>query len=132
MKLHFWSGFRWMLLAAVLLAAPAPSGRDDATVAAMRRKLRYADRLLAGLVTQDFGKLEGNAAKLMELSRGSGWLARQTPEYALFLTEFQRAAGELVTAAKAKDVDGANAAYGQLTTSCVACHKYIRGDATKP
>lgn len=88
--------------------------------------------LLAGLVTQDFRGLEGNAAKLVELSRGSGWLARQTPEYALFLTEFQRAAGDLVVAAKAKDVDGANAAYGQMTTSCVACHKYIRGDASKP
>lgn len=132
MKLQPRSGFRWMLLAAVVLAAPAPSGRDDVTAAAMRRKLKYADRLLAGLVTQDFGRLEGNAAKLVELSRGGGWVARQTPEYALFLTEFQRAAGDLVVAAKAKDVDGANAAYGQMTTSCVACHKYIRGDATKP
>ncbi len=132
MKLKARSGLRWMLLAAVVLAAPAPSGRDDATAAAMRRKLKYADRLLSGLVTQDFGRLEGNAVKLVELSGGSGWLARQTPEYALFLTEFQRAAGELVTAAKAKDVEGANAANGQLTTSCVACHKYIRGDASKP
>lgn len=132
MKLKARSGLRWLLLAAVLLAAPAPSNRDGATAAAMRRKLRYADRLLSGLVTQDFGRLEGNAAKLVELSRGSGWVARQTPEYALFLTEFQRAAGELVSAAKTKDVEGANAAYGQLTTSCVACHKYIRGDASKP
>jgi len=131
MKWNRRSGLRWLTLVVLLLVAPAPSGKDDATAIAMRRKLKHADRLLGGLVTQDFAGLETNGSKLKELSRGSGWIARQTPEYALFLTEFQRSADALVTAAKAKDVDAANAAYGQMTTSCVACHKYIRGDETK-
>ena len=34
-------------------------------------------------------------------------------------------------AAAAKDIDGATAAYTGMTTSCVACHKYIRGDETQ-
>ena len=131
MKWNRVSGLRWLTLVVLLLVAPAPSGKDDATAAAMRRKLRYADRLLSGLVTQDFAGLEANAGKLVELSRGSGWAARQTPEYALFLTEFQRATGDLITAAKGRDVGGANPAFGQLTTSCIACHKYIRGDEAK-
>lgn len=122
---------RWAVLAAILLAAPAPAGKDDATAVAMRRKLRYADRLLPGLARHDFGVLQTNAAKLVELSQGSGWLARQTPEYALFLTEFQRTATELRKAAAAKDIDGATTAYTAMTTSCVACHKYLRGDEAK-
>jgi hypothetical protein len=131
MKWNRGLGLGWLTLVVLLLVAPAPSGKDDATAAATRRKLRYADRLLAGLVTQDFAGLEANAGKLVELSRDRGWAARQTPEYALFLTELLRSAGALVAAARSKDVDGANAAYGQLTTSCIACHKHIRGDGTK-
>lgn len=131
MKWNRGSGLRWLTLVVLLLVAPAPSGRDDATAAAMRRKLKHADRLLAGLVTPDFAGLQANGSRLVALSRGGGWTARQTPEYGLFLTEFQRATDTLIAAAKAKDLDGANAAYGQMTTSCVACHKYIRGDEAK-
>jgi hypothetical protein len=122
---------RWVVVVVILLATPAPTGKDDATAVAMRRKLKHAEKILPGLASHDFPMLETNAGKLVELSRGGGWLARQTPEYALFLTEFQRAASELAKAAAAKDIDGATAAYNAMTTSCVACHKYIRGDAAK-
>lgn len=123
---------RWSVVVVILLAAPAPTGKDDATAVAMRRKLKHAEKILPGLALHDFPSLATNAGKLVELSRGSGWLARQTPEYGLFLTEFQRAASELAKSASAKDIDGATEAYNAMTTSCVACHKYIRGDATKP
>ena len=122
---------RWAVVAVILLAAPAPTGMDDATAVAMRRKLKHAEKILPGLALHDFPVLQTNAAELVELSRGSGWIARQTPEYSLFLTEFQRAASELAKSAAAKDIDGAAAAYNAMTTSCVACHKYIRGDAAK-
>lgn len=123
---------RWSVVAVILLAAPAPNGKDDATALAMRRKLKHAEKILPGLALHDFPSLTTNAGKLVELSRGGGWLARQTPEYGLFLTEFQRAASELAKSAVAKDIDGATEAYNAMTTSCVACHKYIRGDGAKP
>ncbi len=122
---------RWAVLAGILLATPAPTGKDGATATAMRRKLKHAEKLLPGLVRHDFAVLQANAKELVTLSKGTGWIARQTPEYGLFLTEFQRTAADLAQAAAAKDIDGATAAYTGMTTSCVACHKYIRGDETQ-
>jgi hypothetical protein len=122
---------RWALLSGILLSAPGLKSKDSATADAMRRKLKFAEKLLPGLARHDFDVLQTNAGKLLELSRGSGWIARQTPEYALFLTEFQRTAAELAKTAAAQDLDGATAAYTGLTVSCVACHKYIRGDTAK-
>jgi cytochrome c556 len=64
--------------------------------------------------------------RLVKLSQASGWMARQTPEYELFTTEFRRAAAELSRAAAEKNMDGATLAYTQMTVSCVSCHKYMR------
>lgn len=130
--------FRWLwsaILAALALVlvplALRSTGKDLGTSEVMREKLDHAQRLLRGLAVQDFDDLAANSRRLNELGRVGGWYSRQVPEYELFLTEFRRAAERLTRAAGEKNIDGATLAYNQLTVSCVACHKYIRGDAPK-
>ncbi len=114
-----------MLLGTASGPAAGQSG-DDGTADVMRRKLDHSQQVLRGLALQDFGLIAANAQRLVRLSRGGGWMVRQTPEYELFTVEFRRSAEELVRAAEAKNIDGATVAYTQMTFSCVSCHKYMR------
>ncbi|HEY6166486.1 MAG TPA: hypothetical protein VI454_00510, partial [Verrucomicrobiae bacterium] len=75
----------------------------------------------------DYSVILTNAQKLNHLSQGTGWYARQTPEYELFTAELRRHTDALVKAAKNQNLDAASLAYFQLTVSCVSCHKYLRG-----
>lgn len=120
--------FRLLLLLGLLTEADAA---DTTTADVMRAKLDHSQRLLRNLAVQDFVGLAADARRLVELGRVGGWYALQVPEYDLFLTEFRRSAERLGQAAGEKNIDGATLAYHQLTVSCVACHKYIRGDATR-
>jgi len=120
--------FRLLLLLGILIPATAA---DTPTAEVMRAKLDHSQRLLRNLTVQDFDGLAADARRLVELGRPGGWYALQAPEYDLFLTEFRRSAERLAKAAGEKSIDGATLAYNQLTVSCVACHKYIRGDAVK-
>jgi hypothetical protein len=121
------------LVAALLAAAGLITGlrvaeaADQPTRTVMQIKLGHAQAVLEGITKEDFPRIEVNAQKIVHLSQGTGWYARQTPEYELFTMEFRRHAQSLVKAAKDQNLDAATGAYMQMTVSCVACHKYMRG-----
>ena len=104
---------------------------DAATAAVMRTKLAVAQKILGGLALADYPLIQTNAATLVSLSGQRGWTALQTPEYELFSTQFRLSSEAVSKAAKARDLNAAVTAYADLTTSCVACHKYLR-DAHPP
>ena len=104
---------------------------DAETAAVMRTKLAVAQKILGGLAMADYPLIQTNAATLVSLSGQRGWTALQTPEYELFSTQFRLSSEAVSKAAKGRDLDAAVAAYADLTTSCVACHKYLR-DAHPP
>jgi hypothetical protein len=97
------------------------------TKEAMRMKLSHSQRVLEGITLEDFGLIQTNAVRLSQLARAAGWHARQTPEYELFTNEFRRNVDSLIEAAKDRNHDAASIAYVQMTFSCTACHKYLRG-----
>ena len=99
---------------------------DAETAAVMRTKLAASQKILGGLAMADFALIRTNAATLVSLSGQRGWTALQTPEYGLFSTQFRISSEAVSKAAKGRDLDAAVAAYADLTTSCVACHKYLR------
>ncbi|HRI14899.1 MAG TPA: hypothetical protein PLX89_18025 [Verrucomicrobiota bacterium] len=125
--------FARLLLASLLFGwLTICRGADRDTAEVMRQKLQYSQAVLRGIALQDFVVVKTNAQQLVNLSKLSGWQARQGPEYELFSVEFRRRAEALVEAAEAKNVDAATLAYTQLTFSCVSCHKYLRsGSAQK-
>lgn len=100
---------------------------DQTTQEVMRLKLVYSQAVMEGIAKEDYTRIGANAQKLVQLSEGTGWYTRQTPEYELFTTEFRRHAQSLVKAAKDQNIDAATGAYMQMTVSCVSCHKYMRG-----
>jgi hypothetical protein len=92
----------------------------------MKRKLESSQKVLEGVVVNDFDKIRKNADELISISKQAEWKVLKTPEYELFSNEFRRNAGDLVQKAKEKNLDGAALAYVDLTLTCVKCHKYVR------
>jgi hypothetical protein len=118
------------LILALLLAGTkftyAQAEKESGVKTAMRQKVAYSQQVLVGITLEDYGLIAKNAEKLVELSNKTNWYSRQVPEYELFLNEFRRNAQELMKAGQQKNLDAASLAYGQMTLSCVNCHKFIR------
>jgi hypothetical protein len=96
--------------------------------AVMRFKLHYAQGVLEAITMENHSLLATNAQKLSALTREVSWRIRHTPEYERLTTDLRRHADALQKAAKDRNTDAATVAYFQLTTSCVTCHKYLRGE----
>lgn len=92
----------------------------------MKLKLQHAQKLLEGLVMEDFDTIEKNSQSLSLLSQAETWQVLQTPDYLQHSGEFRRAANAVTNAAREKNIDGAALAYLEMTMKCVNCHKYVR------
>jgi cytochrome c556 len=92
----------------------------------MRRKLSHSQKILEGLVIEDFDLMAKNAQQLSLLSLDASWQVVESMEYSQQSLEFRRAADSLTAAAKKKNLDGAALAYVEVTMKCVNCHKYVR------
>lgn len=100
----------------------------------MRDKLTASQRLLEGIALADYNAIGRNADELIRISRTAEWLAYKTNHYEMHSNDFRRAAEQISTKAKAKNIDGVMLAYHDLVNSCVRCHKYVREirDARQP
>jgi len=116
-------------LALVAVAAAFCGGEEQPNKVRefMRRKLTHSQKVLEGLVTEDFDAIAQHAQELSLLSQAANWQVLQTPDYLDHSTEFRRAADRLRDAARKKNLDGSALAYVDVTLSCVNCHKYVRG-----
>lgn len=105
---------------------PEP-GSDKAIRAFMRQKLKAMRLVLRGIVTEDYPLIQKNAAAMKKLGTGTEWNIVQGPIYGDHRAAFQRSAGLLENAAKARNTDGAMLVYMQMTLNCIECHRYTRG-----
>lgn len=103
------------------------SGQSDTVRAIMQEKLDHAHGVLEAMIFEDLEAVETDAAWLSLLAEAAEWHVYETPEYTKYSTEFFKSVGALSEAARSKDLEGAAAAYAQMTVSCVSCHKYVRG-----
>ncbi len=120
-----------LLLAALVLATSAmkaaqPAGNKNLSEE-MRLKLHYAQAVLEGITTENYPFISTNAARLKQLSTAPGWQAKDTPEFRRLTEDYVRATESLSKAAAQRNIDAATLAYFRLSTSCVNCHKYLRG-----
>jgi hypothetical protein len=92
----------------------------------MQRKLEHAQKVLEGIVVEDFDLIEKNARALSLLSQAAEWQILPSAEYRRHREEFRRTTESLAKAARDKNVEAAALAYVQLTMNCVNCHKYVR------
>jgi len=115
-----------VILAGALLAIRAIAA-DDSIKEEMRLKLFFAQGILEGITTENYPLIATNSYKLKHFSQRPVWDLRKAPEYRRLTIDFQRSVDALSRAADKGNVDAATVAYFQLTTSCVTCHKYLRG-----
>jgi mono/diheme cytochrome c family protein len=91
----------------------------------MRQKLVESQQLLGALTTSNWTVLAERSRELQALTNQPGWQVLQTPEFRTYTTDFQKAAQAVAAAAMQRDQRTALAAYTQLVTSCVECHRYV-------
>ena len=102
------------------------SQKPDNVDVFMHQKLVHSQKVLEGLVTEDFEAIAKHAQAISLLSQAAQWQVLQTPEYARRSTEFRRSTDDLKKAAQKKNLDGATLAFVNVTMKCVECHKYVR------
>jgi hypothetical protein len=92
----------------------------------MRAKLGSTDKILEGLVTEDFEKIAEGAKELETLSSAEQWRVSNDAMYAHFSADFRLVAKNLQKDAADKELDAASMKYIRLTLSCIECHKFVR------
>jgi len=97
----------------------------------MRKKLDYAQNILAGIATADFDKIVENAEAMQALGKIEGFIRGRTPGYRTQLQIFEDSNKEILYQATRDNVEGAALAFTQLTISCVNCHKQLREQSKK-
>ena len=95
--------------------------KDDKVKELMRKKLENSQKLLEGVVTNDFDKISKHAEELMVISKSLEWKAIKSARYELHSNQFRRTIEDLQERAKEKNLDGAALNYVDLTLTCVKC-----------
>lgn len=114
---------------AVLLAVeanPAAKAGPDTEAALMRAKLASAQKVVEGLMVQDF-KLVGDGARELEtICDATQWHAEEDQVYAHYRSELRQLAKKLAKNSQKEDRDGTTYSYMHLMTTCINCHDYCR------
>lgn len=105
---------------------------SEETQVMMQAKLSHTQKVLEGLVTQDFEAIETSAAALSKISlspppdltKAGDKSDKQVYEH--FRMEFARLAGQLEGHARRKELEATAYVQQNLTATCIACHDYIR------
>jgi hypothetical protein len=110
-----------------LTATLAQSKRNRAAKEFMRDKLELSQRVLEGVVTEDYELIIAKGTRLSAMTKEADWRLFENPDYDQQSLTFRRQVDTLVKAAKDKNLDASTLAYVRMTMSCVDCHKLVRG-----
>jgi hypothetical protein len=94
----------------------------------MRAKLASSKLVLEGLVTEDFSKIKAGADEMNRFSRVEHWPSSDDAVYQFFSKTFRDQCKKLSRLAEAKNLEGSHYTYVHMTTTCVECHNYVRGN----
>jgi hypothetical protein len=114
------------IIVLVALSGGVAFGQTPATGRVMREKLAHSQRILEAILTSNFGLLERESAALAKATEVPAWTVLKGPEYLRQSEAFLKALVELRNAAREHDLDAAVLRYNALTTSCFACHRYMK------
>lgn len=95
----------------------------------MKHKLLATQKILEGMTSADFDLIAKNAESMSEMSYLEAWVNADKPDYRAELHAFTHATSEIITAAKAKNLDAVTLGFNQLTISCTQCHRIVRDKA---
>ena len=113
------------VVVSALLGLAVGPGQAPELHGVMREKLVHAQRLLEGVVTNDWVSLETHSGELERLTNDPSWMVLKLPDYARHSAAFVRAVQDLHRAAAQRDAEKAPQAYVAVTLQCVECHRYL-------
>jgi hypothetical protein len=123
-RTRFWIPIACAVAFSLINVGPA-AAQTVRTGRLMREKLVHSQRILAALVTSDYGLLQRETQALTTITQSPIWVESMGPELRPFSNGFTRALAELKAASERRDYDGAGAAYSALTSGCIECHKHV-------
>lgn len=106
--------------------AAQPKQVEPTTPQLMKRKLEYAQHLLASLSLNDLPAAGKDAEHLLRIRQEAGFRAIKTPEYDFCAESFQQSAEGVIKAAKTDNLEAAKLHYIGMTMACFNCHAYVR------
>ena len=130
-SIHFRGVVIIMILASAIAGVSACSGQEhestiDQTAVFMRAKLASSQKVIEGLVTENYQRIGKAAAEMKQMSAASQWPTADDKSYEFHQEAFRRQCDQLAKFAETKNLPGAHYTYLQLTTTCINCHDYVR------
>ena len=115
-----------LVMTLVAVSAFGASAQTPATGRVMREKMTHSHRIFEAIMTSNFLLLERESVALAKATEAPAWSVFNSPEYLRHSAAFVRATQDLITAAKARDLDAAALHYVALTQTCFQCHRYVK------
>ncbi|AMV20137.1 hypothetical protein [Planctomyces sp. SH-PL14] len=107
-------------------AAEKPVASQTANAAIMRAKLASTQKIVEGLLANDFALIERGGDELDRIGHSEAWAAAEDQVYAHYRNELQRQAVKISRLGQERNLDGASYAYMHLLTACIGCHSHCR------
>lgn len=133
---------KWWLLAgagmltvcAVLkVVADEPAPPQAPSVAEqMQAKLASSQKILRGLVTEDFALIRSGANELRDIDAIAEHGLQRDQVYEHYSAEFRRLSEKLMRMAEHQNLEGASFVYMHVTSTCINCHEYVRDVTALP
>ena len=114
-------------LYAIAFEPGQPTPKTDDTSVLMRAKLASSERVLEGLVTENFTLIKRGAAEMHQIGLANRWPQSTDQVYGHYSQNFRNLCQKLAEQAESRNLEAAHYTYLHLTTSCIDCHNYVRG-----
>lgn len=115
----------WLAAAEQPRAVTQPE-HDEKLAALMLAKLASSQKIVSGLVSEDFAEIRRGAEELDRICEATAWPGHGDQIYSHHRTELKRQAQKLIKLADDRNLDGAAYTYMHSLTTCISCHQYCR------
>ncbi len=115
----------WLTVGAQQRAVPMPK-HDEKLGALMLAKLASSQKVVSGLVSEDFAEIRRGAEELNRICEATDWAGHSDQIYAHHRTELKRQSQKMIKLADDRNLDGAAFTYMHSLTTCISCHQYCR------
>lgn len=115
----------WLTAAEQQRAVPKPK-HDEKLAAMMLAKLASSQKIVSGLVSEDFAEIRRGAEELNRICEATEWTGHNDQIYSHHRIELKRQSQKLIKLADDRNLDGAAFTYMHSLTTCISCHQYCR------
>ena len=105
---------------------PPPTRNIGETEVLMRAKLSSSQKVLEGLLAENYTLVKHGAREMVKISEAAEWPRSRDAVYEHYAAEFRRQCSKLESLADKTNHEGASFTYLQMTTTCIDCHNYVR------